>query len=131
MKKDIEIPPVQGVFLAAVLEENKEFRSLDWNVYLINTKDLPLEMVLVVSRGFDKKDSTASMRHSVKVLPARSYAKIEFLQDDILRLTNEFLVTFFEGNKMYEKKYTFRENTINNANLTSIPVMDQQGILAE
>lgn len=130
MKKDIEIPEVEGVFVAAVLEDNQEFQSRDWNAYLINSKPVPLEMVLIVSRGYNNKSSTATMRHTVKVLPARSYAKIEYLQDEVLRLNNEFLVTFFEGNKLFEKTFTLDKDSVKEKNVKNIPVMPVKGILA-
>lgn len=131
MKKDIEIPLVSGVFVAAVLEENKEFQSRDWNAYIINSKNVPLEMILIVARGYDQKETTSTMRHSIKVLPAKSFAKIEYMQDEVLRLNNEFLITFFEENKMFEKKFVFRKNTVKESLAEEIPVMPQKGILAE
>lgn len=131
MKKDIEIPLVSGVFVAAILEENKEFRSRDWNVYIINSKDVPLEMVLIMARGYDKKDTTSTMRHSIQVLPAKSSAKIEYMQNEVLRLNNEFLITFFEGNKMFEQKFVFKKNTVKESQAGKIPVMHQKGILAK
>lgn len=131
MKKDIEIPVVEGVYVAAVREENKTFRSQDWNAYLINDKKVPIEIVLVIARGFDGKDLTSTMRHSIKLLPAKSFAKIEFMQDDVLRLNNEFLVTFFEDNKMYEKKFVFRKNTVKEAAVVKLPIIPEKGILAE
>lgn len=130
MKKDIEIPEVEGVFIAAVLEDNPEFRSRDWNAYIINTKPVPLEMILIVSRGYHDGKSTATMRHQIKVLPARSYAKIEYLQDEVLRLNNEFLVTFFEENKMFEKKFILPATSVKESALKEIPVMPGKGILA-
>lgn len=131
MKKDIEIPEVEGVFIAVVLEDNPEFRSRDWNAYIINSKPVPLEMVLIVSRGFDKKKSTATMRHTVKVLPARSFAKVEYLQDEVLEVNNEFLVTFFEGNRMYEKTFVLQKNSVKESAIKEIPVMKMKGILAQ
>lgn len=131
MKKDISIPEVEEVYVAAVREENKEFRSMDWNAYIINNKNVPLEMVLIIARGYDSKSATSTMRHSIKVLPAKSYAKIEFMQDDILNLKNEFLVTFFDGNKMYEKNFTFIKNSIKEAAVESLPVIQEKGILAQ
>jgi hypothetical protein len=131
VKKDIEIPVVEGVYVAAVREENKAFRSQDWNAYLINDKKVPIEMVLIIARGYDGKDLTSTMRHSIKLLPAKSYAKIEFMQDDVLRLNNEFLVTFFEDNRMYEKKFTFSKNTVKENAAVKLPIIPKKGILAE
>lgn len=131
MKKNINIPKVKGVYVAAVREKNEEFRSMEWNAYIINDKTTPLEMVLIVARGYDDKDTTSTMRHSIKVLPAKSFAKIEYLQDEVLRLNNEFLVSFFENNRMYEKKFTFRKNTIKETKVGELPVIPQKGVLAE
>lgn len=131
MKKDIQIPPVTGVFIAAVREENKDFRSMDWNAYLINDKNVPLEMVLIVARGYDEKDTTSTMRHTIKVLPAKSFAKIEFMEDTVLRLNNEFLVTYFEENTMFEKKFLFPKNSIKVSAVMDVPVLNKKGILAK
>ncbi|MBT8376551.1 MAG: hypothetical protein KJO22_06755, partial [Bacteroidia bacterium] len=69
------------------------------------------------------------MRHKIENLPAKSYAKIELLQDDVLTLNNEFKVTFFEDNKMYDKAFLFKKNSIHKSNLRALPVMQQQGVL--
>lgn len=131
MKKDIEIPEVEGVFIAAVLEENKEFGTRDWNAYLINANPVPLEMILIVSRGYDGNRTTAVMRHKIKVLPAKSYAKIEYLQDEVLELNNEFLLSFFEGNKMYEKTFILEKHSVKESDITELPVMNLKGILSK
>lgn len=117
--------------MAAVPEENKELQSQDWNAYIINDRATPMEMVLIVTKGYDDKDSTSTMRHSIKDLPAKSFAKIEFLQDEVLRLNNEFAVTFFADGKMYEKKYLFEKNSINRKAIDELPVMEVQGILGK
>lgn len=130
MKKDIEIPLGKGVFVAAVLEENNDFQTRDWNAYIINSNSFPLEMVLIVTRGYDKKESTSTMRHTIKLLPAKSFAKIEFLEDQVLRLNNEFLITYFEENKMIEKKFVFKKNSIKESALSEIPLIPKMGLLA-
>ena len=130
MQKDIEIPEVREVYVAVVREENKEFRTKDWNAYLINNRSTPIEMVLIVTRGYDENDSTATMRHSLKVLPAKSFAKIEYLQDEILRLNNEYSVSFFAEGKMLHKKFIFPKESITEKELQELPVMQQNGIMA-
>lgn len=131
MKKDIEIPESKGICLAVVREKNQEFQSMEWNAYLINNNDTSIEMVLVVTKGFYKEESTSVMRHSIKMLPARSFAKIEFLLDEVLRLNNQFSVTYFADDKMYEKTFLFPKNSINEAALKLVPVIKKQGILAK
>lgn len=128
MKKDITIPKVEGVFMAVVLEENKDFRTMDWNAYLVNDKDIPLETVLIVTRGYDEKDVTSTMRHSIKELPPKSFARVEFVQDDVLRLNNEFSVSFFIDSSMFHKKFIFPKNSISQDALQDVPQMQLKGI---
>jgi len=131
VKKDIEIPEVKDVYIAVVEEYNDIYKTDDWNAYIINEKDVDLEMVLIVTRGYDAKRETSIMRHKLEKLPAKSYAKVEWLQEDVFALNNEFKVTFFEGGKMYDKKYLFRKNTINKNAFQDIPLMSSKGILVK
>ena len=131
MQKDINIPEVKEIYVAVVLEENEEFRKQDWNAYLINGRSTAIETVLIVTSGYDEKDATATMRHSLKVLPAKSFAKIEFLQDEVLRLTNEYSISFFAEGKMYHKKFLFPKNSISAKAQQELPVMQQDGVLAK
>lgn len=131
MKKDIKIPEVKNVHVAIVREEHPEYKTQDWNAYIINNSDNDLETVLIVSQGYTDKKMTPPMRHTVSMLPARSYAKIEYLQDKVLELNNEFKVTFFEGNQMFDKSYLFRKNTINQKAVQVIPLMQLRGVLVK
>jgi hypothetical protein len=129
MKKDIQIPKAKEVYIAVVQEEHLEYKTLDWNTYIINDSDEDLDTVLIVSKGYSDKQITPPMRHSLKMLPARSFAKFEFLQEAVLGLNNEFKVTFFKGNQMFDKTYLFRKNTINERALQTIPLMQLKGVL--
>ena len=131
MKKDIHIPKVEDVFVAVVQEQHPEYKTEDWNAYIINNKDVDLDTVLIVSKGYSEDKITPVMRHTIALLPARSYAKIEFMQNDVLQLNNEFKVTFFEGHQMLDKTYVFRKNTINTKALQSIPLMQLKGVLVK
>ena len=129
MKKDIQIPEVSNVYVAVVNEYNDIYKTHDWNAYIINDKDVDLEMVLIVTRGYSETKTTSTMRHKLEKLPAKSYAKIELMQEDILDLNNEFKVTFFEDNKMFDKTYLFRKNTVNKNALQPLPLMEAKGVL--
>lgn len=131
MKKDIQIPEVTDVYVAVVQEYNETYKTMDWNAYIINDKDCVLEMVLILSKGFTSDIETSIMRHKLEVLPPKSYAKIELMQEDVLALNNEFKVSFFEGNNMFDKTYLFRENTINDKALQAIPLMEARGVLVK
>lgn len=131
MKKDIEIPEVSDVFMAIVKEYNEEFQCEDWNAYIINNKNVDIEMVLIVSKGYDEDTltETAVLRHKIEKLPAQSFAKVELLQEDVLKLSNFFNVTFFETSKMYDKKYLFEKGIIKEGNLRNVPMLNKRGIL--
>ena len=129
MKKDIEIPEVEGVYIAVVNEFNDVYKTQDWNAYIINDKDQDLEVVLIVTNGYSDQKITSTFRKKIDKLPAKSYAKIELLQEELFALNNQFKVTFFEGNTMFEKTYVFRKNTINERALQAIPLMKVKGVL--
>ena len=131
MKKDIQIPAVTNVEMAMVYEYNDIYKTDDWNVYLINNKKVPLEMLVIVSQGFSEKKTTSLLRKKLAVLPANSFAKIEYIQPELFKLNNRFQVTFFEGNTLFEKTFLFKENTVREDALKTISEIKKQGILAE
>ena len=131
MKKDIEIPEVKDVYIAIAKEYNKFFKSNDWNAYIINNKTVDLEMVLIITSGYTEDKKTATLRRKIDKLPAKSYAKLELIPEELFALNNTFRVSFFEGNKMYDKTYLFRKNTINLRALQSVPLMEAKGVLVK
>jgi len=131
MKKDIHIPKVEGVYIAVVNEYNDIYKTQDWNAYIINDKDVDLEMVLIVTSGYNENKMTSIFRKKLDLLPKKSYAKIELMQEDLFALNNQFKVTFFEDNKMFDKTYTFRKHTINLQALQPIPLMESRGVLVK
>ena len=131
MRKDIEIPEVKDVYVAAVYEQHPEYKTMDWNAYIINDSGIPLEMILIVSSGSNEKQITPPMRHSIKVLPAKYFAKIEFLQEKLLNLDNKFAVTFFAEGKMFERTFTLPKDSAKESALGNIPIMKLKGVLAK
>ncbi|GAL60760.1 MULTISPECIES: hypothetical protein [Algibacter] len=131
MKEDITIPKVEGVYVAIVNEYNDIYKTQDWNAYIINDKDVDLEMVLIVTGGYSKDKITSTFRKKLDKLPKKSYAKIELMHEDLFKINNTFKVSFFEGNKMFDKTYLFRENTINLKALQALPLMQVKGVLVK
>ena len=131
MKKDIHIPEVSGIKVAVVFEYNDIYKTDDWNVYLINEKDIAIEMVVIVSRGFDEQDQTSVMRKRLDSLPANSFAKIEMIQPELFKLNNQFQVSFFEGNQLKDKTFSFPKNSIKEGALRMVPSLNKRGILAK
>lgn len=131
MKKDIEIPIAKDVHVAAVHEWNEEFLSKDWNAYIINNRSSPIDMVLIVSKGYDGERKTSLMRHAIGEVKAKSFEKIEMIQEDVLTLNNEFFVTYYADNKIYEKRFVFEKNTVNEDILSEIPLIEKEGVFAK
>ena len=131
MKKDIHIPKVEDVYIAVVHEYNDVYKTQDWNAYIINDKDVDLDMVIIVTSGYSENKTTSVFRKKLDTLPKKSYAKIELMQEELFALNNTFKVSFFEGNTMFDKTYTFRKNTINLKALQSVPLMDTKGVLVK
>ncbi|AYN65913.1 hypothetical protein D1013_00210 [Euzebyella marina] len=129
MKKDIEIPVAKDVHVAIIREWNDEFLSKDWNAYIINDRSDAIEMVIVVSKGFDEDRKTSTMRHGIGKMEAKSFAKIELIQEEVLALDNEFFVTFFAEDKLYEKRFLFPKYSVSEKKLQQIPIVEREGIL--
>ncbi|WGH74751.1 hypothetical protein P8625_11745 [Tenacibaculum tangerinum] len=129
MRKDIEIPKVTGVEIAVVLETNPIDNKEDWNVYILNRKDVDLEMVVIVSQGFSDTKTTSVFRRKIDKLPANSYQKFELMQPELFALDNRFQVTFFENNRLHDKTFIFQAETIQKGFLRDIEFLGKKGIL--
>ena len=133
MKKDIIIPTVENVFLAAVQEWNDDFMEKVWYVHLVNDSDYDLDGVMVVSKAFGTIDGemkkTSLLRHAFVAVPAVSVVKVEMVEKSVLALNNEFTVTFFIGNTLYDKKYIFKANSINETAVEEVPIIFVDGVI--
>ncbi|AWA29127.1 hypothetical protein HYN48_02950 [Flavobacterium magnum] len=133
MRKDITIPEIDNVFMAAVQEWSDDFMSNVWNVYLVNDSDNDLHDIMVVSKAFGTIDGemrkTSLLRHALVEMPAVSAVKIEMIEASVLVLNNEFMVTFFIGKTLYDRKYIFRANSINENNMEDVPHLWKPGVI--
>ncbi len=133
MQKDINIPEVKNVFMAAVSEWNDDFMANVWNVYLVNDSDDELHDIMVVSKAFGtiqgEMRKTSLLRHALVEMPAVSAVKIEMVEESVLALNNEFMLTFFIGNTLYDRKYTFIANSIRDENTEEVPHLWKPGVI--
>ncbi len=133
MKKDISIPKVENVFLAAVQEWSDDFMEKVWYVYLVNDSDFDLDSVMVVSKAFGTIDGemkkTSLLRHAFMQVPAVSVVKIEMVEKSVLRLNNEFMVTYFIGSTLYDKKFIFRAQSITPDYVEEVPILFVDGVI--
>lgn len=133
MKKDITIPEVENVFIAAVQEWSDDFMEKVWYAYLVNDSDFNIESAMVVSKAFGTIDGemkkTSILRHAFVEVPAVSVVKIEMVEKSVLALNNEFMLTFFIGNTLYDKKFFFKANFINENNTEEVPILFVDGVI--
>lgn len=133
MQKDITIPEVKNVFMAALPEWNDDFMDTVWNVYLINDSDDDLHDIMVVSKAFGTIDGemrkTSMLRHALVEMPAVSAVKIEMIEKSVLALNNEFMLTYFIGNTLYDKKYIFRANSLTPDAMEEVPILFKEGVI--
>jgi hypothetical protein len=133
MRKDIEIPEVKDVFVAAMQSTNEK-GSQEWWIYLINNTSGPLENIIVNSRGYSDLETkggtqTAQLRKNIKVLPAKSAAKLEPVMEEVFELFNEYWVMFFEDGQMKDRKFIFGPHTIDQNFSEPLPILGKEGIL--
>jgi len=131
VKKDIKIPEVKDVYIAVVKEPVSETDFSEWNIYIINDKPEDLNIVIIVSQGFSKTKKTSTLRKKIDNLPKKSYAKFEMLHEDLLEMTNQFTISYFQDNTLFDRTFTLAPNSIAEANLNDIPLLESKGILAE
>jgi hypothetical protein len=133
MKSDIIIPEVENVFLAAVQEWSDDFMEKVWYIYLVNDSDFKLDSVMVVSKAFGTIDGemkkTSLLRHAFMEVPAVTFVKVEMVEKSVLVLNNEFMVTFFIGNTLYDRKFIFKSNSITPDYVEEVPLLFVDGVI--
>lgn len=130
MRKDIEIPIAKNVHIVAVKEWDKDFLAKTWNVYLVNGREDTIEAVLVMSRGNSEDRKTSILRHGLGSIASRTASKVEFIADEVLGFTNEYMVTFFAEGQLFERNFTFTPFSISEERTTPLPVLDADGVIA-
>lgn len=135
MKKDITIPIVKDVYVAALQEWNDDFMENTWYAYLINDSEDKLETVIVVSSAWGtingEERKTSMLRHAFMEVPPNTAVRIEMIEESVLELNNGFMITFFRGNTLYDKNFMFKAGSINKDNISEVPVIFKDGILAK
>ena len=127
MRSDIEFPTVEEVYMAITKEESM------WRVYLINRSEYLLDTILITSKGYGEKNGekqrTSTMRHAIPKLEKGEYALIEPIDPEVFHLTNEYWLSYYIGEQIYDKKYLFLPDTIRVENLSKIDELDFPGVL--
>ena len=132
MKKDLPNNIVEDVGMAVVLEEESPEMKI-FKVYLLNLKKTPLHTVLITSRGYGmhegKEVKTSTFRHMIEKLDAKEYALIEPIMEDVFGLTNEYWLSYYIGQTIYDKKFIFLPESIVDSNFIKIPIINKPGVM--
>jgi hypothetical protein len=138
MKKDIDFTPVTGIYVTIARRIN-ELGQFEWHVYLINRNPTLITNVFVTSKGYsgddDKKKEeqqrTSTLRHYFAEIGAGESVLVEPIMPDVFHLNNEYWVSYFIDNQIFDKKFIFVPETIVEANLVPIEELGLEGVLHE
>ncbi len=134
MREELLGPKVEGVAVAVVQQLNEDNEKI-YYVYLINLRDDIMEGIIVTSQGYGEnvetgeKVRTSQLRHSLEVLLPNEAAKIEPIIEEVFGLSNEFWVSFWVNDDLYDKKYVFLAESISEQNMKVLPVIGLPGVM--
>lgn len=132
MKKDLPENIVREVSIAVVLESDSPTEK-NWHVYLINEKSEPLKNVFVTSKGYGIKDGkevkTSTLRQFLGDVPAGFFMKIEAIDEQVFGLTNEYWLSYYMDEVIYDKKYIFLPESIVDSNLVRVSLVNKPGVV--
>ncbi|WP_025764043.1 hypothetical protein [Dyadobacter tibetensis] len=135
MKKDIPFHPVEGIQVAIVRSFNEENQA-NWDVLLINQKDIPISNVFITSQGYNSSESgdheqqkTSTLRHYFPEILPGQHVLIEPIMEEVFHMYNQYWVSFFIDSQIFDKKFIFVPDSIIEEHIISIPALGKEGIL--
>src|ERR1700755_3119764 len=132
MIKDLPENIVKDIAIAVALEKESA-ESKIWYVYLITLKNEPLENVLLTSKGYGEKDGapvkTSTLRHMFPLVEGKSFKLIEPIDEQTFGLNNEYWLSYYIGNNIYDKKFIFLPESIVELNFIKLPVINKAGVM--
>ena len=134
MREELKGPKVENVKMVIVHEVQEE-GGIQHYVYLLNLRDDIMEGIIITSKGYGtnvetgESIKTSTLRHSLEILLPDEAAKIEPIMEEVFGLSNEYWVSFWVNEVMYDKKFIFLPETINENNYAPIPKMGGKGVV--
>lgn len=117
----------------AIAVSHNETGEPVWNVYLLNNNAFAIENVLVTSRGYglqgDNEVKTSVLRHMFERVEGKSYVQVEPIDPAIFHINNEYWVSYYIGRQIYDKKFVFVPDAIQQENLIEIGLLQLRGVL--
>ncbi len=136
MREDLLGPKVENVALALV-ELPIENADPEYVVFLINNREDIMEGIIVASTGYGEHPATgeniktSTLRKGIEVMMPGEAARIEPIMPDLFDLNNEFWVSFWVHETMYDKRFVFTSGTIKPHDFKLIPSLNAKGIVLE
>lgn len=134
MRDELKGPKVEGVAVA-VVQETSDPGNEEYAAYILNLSKDILEGVLITSTGYGvnantgEKIKTSTLRHTMEVLLPNEAAKIEPIMPELFGLSNEYWVSFWINEVMYDRKYTFPAESITLQNLKHLKHFNKYGVI--
>lgn len=134
MREELKGPTVENVSIALVeipLENNEK----EYIVYLLNLRDDIMEGIIVASTGFGvnpktgEEVKTSTLRRGIELMLPNEAARIEPIMPDLFDLTNEYWVSFWVNDVMYDKRFQFIPGSIQQEDFKLIELIGHKGIL--
>jgi hypothetical protein len=132
MIRDIQKPEVKNVTLA-VARHKAIGESDEWKVYLINTNTFTQEKELAACKGsgqqYGEEQNTSVLRHFFDSVAPASATLIEPIDPNVFHLNNEYWVSYYLDNEVYDKRFVFVPDSICEQNLIFIKELNTEGVL--
>ena len=129
MRKDIKFPKVEGVSMAIARQRNEAADLYEYHVYIINENDFAIKNIIVNSSGYNDTQKTSTLRHFIEVLEPHKAAQVELINTDLFALVNQFWVSYYREEKVYDKKFVFMPESVTEDNFQYIKMIDKEGVL--
>jgi len=132
MKQDISFDAVEGVAIAIVPDdEAAEVGTAGvpmWAVYLLNSNDFALDTVLISADGYGTQPTgevvrTSTLRYRFPTVAPHSATLVELIDPAVFHLTNQYWVSYYRDNKIFDKKFVFVPDSIVVANLSRLDLL--------
>ncbi|MEN9301903.1 MAG: hypothetical protein RL264_332 [Bacteroidota bacterium] len=134
MRDELKSPKVENVAVA-IVNTSAVGEEADYVVYLINLRDDIMEGIIVASTGFGEnvhtgeKIKTSTLRRGIEVMLPNEAARIEPIMPDLFGLSNEFWVSFWVDEVLYDKKFLFPAGSIDVEKFTIIEPLGLPGVM--
>lgn len=134
MREELLGPKVENIGVAIVQQFNENDEKI-YNVFLLNFTEDIIDEILITSRGYGidqitgEKTKTSVLRHRIDLMMPNEASLIEPIMEDVFGMANEFWVSFYKHDKMYDKKFIFVAGSISEENMKLIPIIGDKGVM--